>query len=165
MQDSESSTIPLSVTPSVWSRMAVIVLATIVLDQLTKWLIVTTFAVGDLHPVIPNFFNLTLTYNPGAAFGFFSQLPDGTRQLVLMLATVAAFGVIALCFREYASSSIGRTAIALIVGGAFGNLTDRMRYGQVVDFLDFYIGNFHWPAFNVADSAICIGVMLLLIRR
>ena len=139
---------------------ALVVLA----DQGVKWLIVHDFRHGGIVPVIPGFFNLTLVYNIGAAFGIFSGLPDAIRGYVLLAVTAVAFGAVFYYMRSsYGKSAIARVAFALILGGAIGNLIDRARLGMVVDFLDFYFRSYHWPAFNVADSCICVGVMLLIL--
>ena len=102
----------------------------------------------------------------GAAFGLLSGLEDGTRQLVLMLTTGGALIVVFyfLLF-EFYSNSFGRLALAMILGGAMGNIIDRIRLGKVVDFLDFYIKDMHWPAFNLADSAICVAVFILILIK
>lgn len=135
-----------------------------VLDQLTKYLILRSFQLGEVRPVLEGFFNLVLVFNPGAAFGFLANVGDGLRHLLLGLTTAFALITVAYLFaREYADSRWARCAVALIVGGAIGNVVDRVRFGAVVDFLDFFIGAHHWPAFNVADSAICVGVGILLL--
>lgn len=136
------------------------------LDQVTKYFIEEYFAPGEILPVIGNYFNLTLTYNKGAAFGLFSNFSEFYRYFVLIVATSAAF--IALIFfliRDYRHDSVAQVGIAFIIGGALGNISDRVQFGHVIDFLDFYYGDYHWPAFNVADSAICVGVFLLIFRR
>lgn len=134
-------------------------------DQLSKFYILNTFTPGEVLAVIPNLFNLTLTFNPGAAFGLWGQMGDGWRQLILGVTTCAALGVVFYFLRQPAyRNKLAQTALACILGGAVGNIIDRLRHnGTVVDFLDFYWGNAHWPAFNVADSAICIGVALLIL--
>jgi signal peptidase II len=137
-----------------------------VLDQLSKAWIVQHFERGEVLPVIPNFFNLILTYNRGAAFGMFSNLPEGSRQLVLGVTSFAALGlVLYFLFRDYKGLLPAQVALSLVLGGAIGNLIDRVVLGEVVDFLDFYIGAYHWPAFNVADSSIFIGVFILLFLK
>lgn len=137
-----------------------------ILDQYTKELALNNIAVGDVIVVIPNFFNLILTYNPGAAFGMLSDLPDTQRFIVLAITTTLALGAVLYFFlRDYKHDRFAQIALAMIVGGAVGNIIDRFRHGKVVDFLDFYIGNNHWPAFNIADSAICLGVLVLFFRK
>ena len=135
------------------------------LDQLTKSLIVTSFKPGQSVPVIDGIFNLVLVFNKGAAFGLLSGITDGVRSIVLGLTTaVALCAVFYFLIVEYFEDSFAKCALGLILGGAFGNIIDRIRLGEVIDFLDFYWKSYHWPAFNVADSAICVGVFILLIR-
>lgn len=137
---------------------------TTIADQLSKLLILRAFTEGEVRPVIQGLFNLTLAFNPGAAFGLWTGLSDGSRQVVLALTTLLALGVVFVFLRHTANRGwIPQTALAAILGGALGNVIDRLRYGRVVDFLDFYWENYHWPAFNIADSAICIGVAVLIL--
>lgn len=134
------------------------------LDQLSKYYILQTFTEGELKPIIPNLWNLTLTFNRGAAFGLWAGLPPGWREAVLGLTTLLAVGVVFVLLRQPAYHNLrSQLALAAILGGALGNVIDRVGRGAVVDFLDFYLGNSHWPAFNIADSAICIGVTILII--
>lgn len=134
------------------------------LDQLTKNIVVDRIAEGEIIPVVP-LFNLTLTYNKGIAFGILANLPESSRLLVINLATIVALiTVLFFLRRHFIGDKIAYFAMALIVGGAIGNVIDRALLGQVVDFIDVYYGQYHWPAFNVADSAVCVGVFLLLFR-
>lgn len=150
---------------SAWVRVGVIVAGVAALDQLSKQLILENLFEGQVIPVAP-FFNIVLTYNRGAAFGLFSGLPDGWRETALLLTTVLAVSaVIYFLFHDYRDDLRGHVALSLILAGALGNIIDRVRLGMVVDFLDVYYGDWHWPAFNVADSAICIGVAMLLLFR
>jgi signal peptidase II len=143
----------------------IIALSIAVADQWIKLLIVNRFAEGEYLPVIPNFFNLVLAYNPGVAFGVFAGIDhDTSRYLVLGLTSIIA--LLAVYFfsnTEIGERKLGVLALAMIIGGAVGNLIDRVMLGKVVDYLDFYYGRYHYPAFNLADSAICIAVFLLLI--
>ncbi len=142
-----------------WSVAAI----TLICDQTTKYVVVRMFSLGEVLPVVEGFFNLTLHYNPGAAFGLMAGLPDGVRQLTLAVTTAVALAcIVYFLARNLFENGWGRAGIGLILGGAIGNICDRLRLGQVVDFLDFYVGGYHWPAFNVADSAICAGVAILL---
>ena len=128
-----------------------------VLDQLTKW---ATLAYIPLHheiPVIPGFFNLVHVTNIGSAFG----LMRGWFNFHIIFGTVMAVVMFILLFRK-STDQLTRFASALILSGIFGNITDRIIHGHVIDFLDFYLGRHHWPAFNVADSAIVIAVGLFL---
>lgn len=141
-------------------------LLVVILDQTTKLLALRAFEPGEIRSVIEGFFNLTLTFNRGVAFGLFADFGDGVRHLLLALSAVGALAAVVYFFvREYGHDLVGRSALVLILGGAIGNIIDRVRLGMVIDFLDFYLGEYHWPAFNVADSAICVGVFVLLFRR
>jgi signal peptidase II len=136
---------------------------TVVIDQISKQIVLRSFQPGEIRPVIDGLFNLTLTFNRGAAFGLWSGLGPGWREVVLGLTIMLALAVVGyLLTRAYYQTALAQTALAGILGGAIGNVIDRVQLGAVVDFLDFYIGTAHWPAFNVADSAICVGVCLLL---
>lgn len=139
-------------------------LAVVVLDQATKALVMANFAMFELLPVIPGLFNLTFLTNAGAAFGILAGVKSVWRQVFFVGVAVAALGVMFFSYRQLRSQGrIFAHAIGLIAGGAMGNLLDRLRFGAVVDFLDFYLGTHHWPAFNVADSAITVGVGLFIL--
>jgi signal peptidase II len=134
----------------------------LILDRWTKWLIETRFTAWDTKVVIPGFFNLVHSENPGIAFSIFAEGASKGRTLALVCVTVVA--VVALGWMLYkAQDRISRTALALITGGALGNLYDRIHAGAATDFLDFYAGRYHWYTFNLADSAICIGAGLLIL--
>ena len=136
------------------------------LDQIAKVGMQGWLMVGDRVPVVPGFFDLTLVYNKGAAFGMFSGIEGVLRPILLWLSTALAIGLVSyLLIFEYWSDRVGRAALALVAGGALGNIIDRARVDQVTDFLLVYYNDWHWPAFNVADSAICIGVALLIFKR
>lgn len=139
----------------------------IVLDQLTKAIIAATLTLHQSIEVIPGLLNITYIRNPGAAFGLFREGGVFGLALLLVLSFVALIVVVYL-YRG-TGNKVTAFALSLVAGGAIGNLIDRVRFGEVVDFLDFYIGPYHWPAFNIADSAITIGVtvtiLLLYIRR
>ena len=119
------------------------------------------FFLHEIKPIIPGFFNLTLAYNRGIAFGLFANLSELLRIVILVLATSLML-VVALIFlwREYSNSKFGLTALGFILGGAIGNLYDRAFTGYVVDFIDIFYKDYHWPAFNTADSAICVGQLI-----
>jgi signal peptidase II len=141
-----------------------VVLFVVVSDQYTKHLVVQRFQPLELLPIIDGLFNLTLHYNKGAAFGLFHDLPDGIRQLALWgVSGIAMVAVVYFLLFEFYQQRIGVVSMSLILGGAIGNGIDRALLGKVVDFLDFYIGTYHWPAFNVADIAISVGAGLLVI--
>ena len=148
-------------------RMVIVVVVVMIIDQATKIMVLNSFIRGEVLSIIPGFFNLTLHFNRGAAFGIMAGLPDGYRQLALGGSTIIALVcVVFFLLKHYSTDRLGQFAIALIMGGAFGNnLIDRPIRGEVVDFLDFYVYNYHWPAFNVADSCICIGVLILLFHQ
>ncbi|MCC6221418.1 MAG: signal peptidase II [Deltaproteobacteria bacterium] len=137
----------------------------VISDQLSKIAAVKYLSLGNSIEVFPGFFNLTLVYNPGAAFGLFQGLTDGVRHLALATSTILALIVIGvLAFRDLKNDSFSLAVLSAIFGAAIGNLIDRMRYDAVVDFLDFYWGEYHWPAFNVADSVISVGVCIVVAR-
>ena len=145
----------------VFSLMA---LGILVLDQISKLIIIRSLGLGQTVPVIPGLFNLVYVLNPGAAFGFLASLPDGVRNPFFILISVAAAVLIIMYHARHLRSQIlPSLALGMILGGAIGNLIDRLRYGMVVDFLDFYLDRYHWPAFNVADSAISVGVCLMVL--
>ncbi len=134
------------------------------LDQLTKALITDGMAAYSSVAVIPGLFQLTLVWNRGGLFGLCRGLPDPYRTVLFTAVPILAIGIILLFqYRTALADRIAQTGLALILGGAVGNLTDRIRLGHVIDFLDVFVGEYHWPAFNIADSAICVGVSLLLI--
>ena len=136
----------------------------VAVDQLTKWLIQANFLLHDSREVIPGFFNLTYITNTGAAFGILAGQHSTLRQLFFVAVAGAALLVIILGWRQLCGEQrLMPHALGLIAGGAVGNLIDRLRFGAVIDFLDVYVNDHHWPAFNVADSAITIGVGLFLL--
>jgi len=136
--------------------------AILALDRLTKWLIETRVSFLDTKRVIPGFFDIVRSENTGVAFGLFSDTTSQWRTVVLVLLSLAAVvGVSILLWRPERLDRMSRWGFALILGGAAGNVVDRILYGRVTDFLLFYIHDYQWPAFNVADSAIVIGSVLL----
>ena len=138
-------------------------LAVVVLDQWTKWLVEVHLPHGTSHPVIDRFFSLTHVQNTGVAFGLFARHgADGGSWTLIALGIVALVAVIVYFRLTPADHRLLLSALALIVGGAVGNLIDRLATGAVTDFLDVYVGTHHWPAFNVADSAITVGIVLML---
>lgn len=138
----------------------------VALDQLTKVLVVNRFHLYDSLEVIPGFFNLTYLTNKGAAFGFLAGVDGAWRHyFFLCLASVALVLLAVAWYRMRKDHILYAPALAMIAGGAIGNVIDRVRLGAVVDFLDFYIGGHHWPAFNVADSSIFVGVCLFLVAN
>lgn len=136
-----------------------------VFDQWTKYLVLTHFELHESIEIIPGFFHLTFIRNTGAAFGILSGQPAIWRQVFFISVVLAALVAIYLMYRRFdRESRLYGLGLGLIAGGAVGNLIDRVRFGSVVDFLDFFIGAYHWPAFNVADSAITVGVGLLVVH-
>jgi len=135
----------------------------VVLDRFTKWMVAQRIALHDGVDVVPGLFRLTHVQNQGAAFGLFSDSPSEWKVAMLIMFSVAALGVVsALLWKNGNALNPTAVALSLVFGGALGNLWDRIVSGRVIDFLDFYVGSHHWPAFNVADSAIVIGALLLL---
>lgn len=133
----------------------------LVLDQLTKLMVMNSLVAYQDVVALTGFFNLVHVHNTGAAFSLFADQPGWQRGFFVVLAGVAS-GVILYLLRRTRGQPLFSGALALILGGAVGNLVDRVLYGHVIDFLDFYLGDWHWPAFNVADSAITLGAALLI---
>ena len=130
-------------------------------DQITKALIWKYLPYHQSVTVIAGFFDLTHIHNPGGAFGIMANMGETARTVVFLLASSLAVGLIFYFYRKTPPSfTFLAVGFALIFGGAIGNLVDRVRLGVVVDFLDIYIGKYHWPAFNVADSAITVGMVI-----
>jgi len=151
-------------------------IVTVALDQWTKVLAATSLALpngelpGDaslirtrIHVVFESWFNFRLAGNQGVAFGLGNTLPEGWRVPLFVLITAVAAAVIVTLYRKAEQQGLQRVALTLILGGAFGNIIDRIRLGYVVDFIDWHLGDKHWPTFNIADVAISVGVGLLLI--
>ncbi|HAS53732.1 MAG: signal peptidase II [Nitrospirae bacterium GWC2_57_13] len=136
--------------------------AVVILDQVTKYLIVAHVRMYEIITVIPGFFNVTHVRNRGAAFGMLSNMPELFRSLFFIAITLIAVVVIAVLVKK-THERLQVVAFSLIAGGAVGNVIDRLRFGEVVDFIDWYVRSYHWHTFNVADSAITIGVALLII--
>jgi signal peptidase II len=151
-------------TPSInmrlmpWFALAILVL---LLDQLSKIAVLNAFSYGEALP-ITDFFNLVLVYNKGAAFSFLAD-STGWQRYFFTAIGVAACVFIVFLMRKNSGHKLFCGALALIMGGAIGNVIDRLIYGHVIDFLDFYVAGWHWPAFNIADSAICVGAVLFII--
>ena len=134
----------------------------IILDVWTKWLVLKNIALHQAIPVIPDFFQLVHVRNTGAAFGIGANASTKLVPILLNAGAVAVFVMVVIyALRSAVTDRTLQIGLHLILGGAVGNLIDRFRFGYVVDFLDVYVGRHHWPEFNVADSAICIGIVLL----
>jgi signal peptidase II len=143
------------------SRWFALAAAVILLDQLTKWAVLENFVYGERRE-ITGFFNLVLVYNKGAAFSMFASA-DGWQTPLLILFAIVAAGIVSYLIVRNREKRVLCLGLALILGGALGNLIDRLRFGHVVDFLDFHAMGWHWPAFNVADSGITVGALLLIL--
>jgi signal peptidase II len=141
------------------SLMAITILA----DQLTKAWVLNSFRLYESREVIPDLFNLVYVTNTGAAFSMLADVDSAWKHYFFLgIGGVAVIGLTIAWFRLRKENSLYGVALALICGGAVGNLIDRIRFGSVVDFLDFHLAGHHWPAFNIADSAICVGAGLFL---
>lgn len=142
---------------------AVLIVA-IVADQFTKALVVDSLHLYESREIIPGFFNLVYVTNSGAAFSMLADMNSPWRHyFFLCIGSAALVGLTVVYWKLRNENRLYSWSLALIAGGAAGNLIDRVRFGSVIDFLDFYMGKYHWPAFNVADSAICVGAGLFLI--
>lgn len=141
-----------------------IVTLVIIFDQLSKIWIVNNFILYGTREVIPGFFNLVYVVNTGAAFSMFADVDSPWRHYFFVTIGVGAMvGLTIFAYSLRKEHIIYTLSLGLIAGGAIGNLIDRLYYGHVVDFLDVYVNRYHWPAFNIADSAICVGAVLYLI--
>jgi signal peptidase II len=134
------------------------------MDRGTKAMVVRRLPLYESVPVVQGYFHLTHVANTGALFGLLAGLPSPARGLVFVTVPVLAIALIVVFqFRSREADLLVQAGLSLILGGALGNLYDRIRYGHVVDFLDFSVAGHHWPAFNIADSCICIGVVSLVL--
>jgi signal peptidase II len=134
-------------------------------DQVTKFMVVQKFPLYQRVEVIQGFFNFTHVRNTGGAFGIFGGEKGGIGSILFVVVSLIAVGAIVFFFIKIKENEKTLTlSFSLILSGAIGNLIDRLRYGEVVDFLDFHLSTYHWPAFNIADSAICIGIGLMALE-
>ena len=146
-----------------WKIVSIWIAVIVIVDQLTKAIVDRTMSLHDSISLIPGFFNFTYIRNTGAAFGIFSGAHEVFRLPFLIGVSILAIGFIVVMLKRLRPGETGLAmALAFILGGAIGNLIDRVIYGEVIDFLDVYWSNYHWPAFNVADSFITIGVTITL---
>ena len=151
-------------TSKKWQLFGVLVLGVLALDQATKLYVHTTFALHESHPVIAHLFAFTYVRNAGAAFGMLAQQSQDFLRLFFPAVTVLALAGLCTYFvRVPSQRTLTLWGLCLVIGGAIGNGIDRLWLGQVIDFIDVHWYAYHWPAFNVADSSICIGVGLLLL--
>ncbi|HYL81407.1 MAG TPA: signal peptidase II [Candidatus Acidoferrum sp.] len=142
-----------------------VALAVLLLDQATKQIIIRSLRLGEGFPVIPGYFDITFVLNPGAAFSFLATLSERVRNPFFVAISVTAIVLIVVYRARFPQQPrLASISLALVLGGAAGNLVDRLRYGVVVDFLDVHLHQYHWPVFNVADSAISVGVSLMLLE-
>ena len=146
--------------------MFIISAAVVLIDRITKRIVVHQLPHGQAYTVIPGIFRITDVHNTGAAFSMFAETasPVTVRNILIAFSVFAVLILLAMLWRVGRTLSVSSVALALILGGAFGNLYDRVRYHYVVDFLEVHIHSYHWPDFNVADSCIVIGACLLLIE-
>ena len=141
-------------------------LAVLGLDQLTKYWIMATMNLYEVQAIIPGLFNLVYVTNKGAAFSMLASIDSPIRHyFFISINSLAAIGLTIAAYRMRNHQVFYLISFALIASGALGNLIDRIRFGAVIDFLDFYVGSYHWPAFNVADSSICVGVAILFVMN
>ena len=145
-----------NIKPWLWLAVALIVL-----DQISKWIVLGTLRPGETRYVAP-FFNWVLTFNPGAAFSFLADQGGWQRYFFLLLAVIICSYLAHEIIKDK-FGSWGKWGAAMVIGGAVGNVVDRLLHGHVIDFLLFYWQNWFYPAFNIADSFICVGVVLMLI--
>lgn len=146
-----------------WKTVGAWVGAIVVVDQITKAIVDRTMPLHHSIPLVDGLFNLTYVRNTGAAFGIFAGSHEVFRRPFLIGVSIVAIGFIVVMLRRLRDDATGlAVALAFILGGAIGNLIDRIFYGEVIDFLDVYWSSYHWPAFNVADSFITIGVTITL---
>ena len=146
-----------------YGLMTLIVLTVVVLDQLTKWLVTSMMRLHESISIIPDLFSLTYIRNSGAAFGILAGSHAGFRLVFFGLTSMLALALLGTIYVRLSPADwIGQVSVASIFGGAVGNLIDRIRSGEVIDFLDFSLLGHHWPAFNVADAAITVGVCFLI---
>lgn len=130
-------------------------------DQVSKWLMMSWLSLYETVVIMP-YFNLTMAHNEGAAFSFLAQAGGWQRWFFIGLALVISVVLFVWLAKLKPTEKLEAISLSLILGGAIGNVIDRISYGYVVDFIDLYIGHNHWPVFNIADSAICIGAILLI---
>ena len=151
---------PICSTGLRWLWLAVVVL---VLDLGSKVWVMNHFQLGESLPLIP-FFNLTYAHNPGAAFSFLADKGGWQRWFFAAIALVIVVALLVLMYRSSGKQKLNTSAVAMMIGGALGNLFDRMVHGFVIDFIDFYVKDWHYPIFNLADSFICVGAVLVVLE-
>lgn len=146
-------------------RLLIIAGLVLVMDQATKLFIYHWLPLYDEIVVVPGFFSIVHYHNPGGAFGIFSNTENGFRDIFFLAISILALGLVFYFYRSTPKTHrFLSTGFALIFGGAIGNLVDRFRLGRVIDFLDIYVNGWHWPAFNIADSAISVGIGIFVVH-
>lgn len=146
-------------TALVWIWISIVV---ILLDQYSKYWISTNFQIHDSFDLMP-YLRVFVDHNKGAAFSMLAQSPDLAFYLFSSFSALVVMGLLFWLFTLQSSSRWVAISIAFILGGAVGNLIDRVRFGYVIDFIDVYVNQWHWPIFNIADSAVCVGALMLVI--
>lgn len=143
-------------------KLGVFLLILLAVDIVTKYIVQNCMLLHQTVSILPNFFNITYVENPGAAFGILANVADPWRNVILGIVSGLAIIMLLVFYRQYADNNLKvKFALVLVLGGAVGNIIDRIRFGVVIDFIDVHWYEYHWPAFNVADSAICVGVGIL----
>ena len=145
----------------IWLRWLWISLIVLVLDQLTKYAISASFQYGESKTIF-SWFNLVLAHNSGAAFSFLAGASGWQREFFIVV-TVTISCVLIWMLKSNSTNRVLSVALALVLGGAFGNLYDRVLHGYVIDFVQWHVAGYYWPAFNIADSAICLGAALMIL--
>ena len=145
----------------IWLRWLWISLIVLVLDQLTKYAISASFQYGESKTIF-SWFNLVLAHNSGAAFSFLAGASGWQREFFIVV-TVTISCVLIWMLKSNSTNRVLSVALALVLGGAFGNLYDRVLHGYVIDFVQWHVAGYYWPAFNIADSAICLGAVLMIL--
>jgi signal peptidase II len=145
-----------------YKKLLIIAGLVFIADQAAKALVVRSMPLFDSIELIPRFFSLTHIKNPGGAFGFMANAAPGARLFIfIFVSIVAVFFILYMYLQTPRSHPFLSAALALVFGGALGNIADRVRFGEVTDFFDFYFKSAHWPAFNIADAAITVGVSIV----
>ena len=147
--------------PRSWRAGALLAILIAGFDQASKWWIVTSVMVPERQIEVTSFFNIVMVWNRGITFGLFGNSPGTTRWVLTGVSAIIV--VILAVWMWRASRTWVAGALGAVIGGAVGNIIDRLHYGAVADFLDFHVGQWHWPAFNLADSAIVLGVLILML--
>jgi signal peptidase II len=146
-----------------WMLIALVTMPVLALDQLSKLYIRSHFRLYETVPIVPNWLDVTYTLNPGAAFSLFATMPAGFRSVFFIVLSIAAIIVLGALLARSATSLASSISFALILGGTIGNLIDRLARSVVIDFIYFHHNSFSYPVFNVADSAITVGVAIILL--